>query len=66
MPGDFALPTQFLDFTKSRKGSFSEDGRVIHISVADPFCPELHEIVVMKVAQNQNVTIHNRLYLCMH
>jgi len=37
-PGDCALPTQVLDFTKSRKGSFAEDGRVIHISVADPFC----------------------------
>ena len=30
-PRDFALPTQFLDFTKSRKGSFSEEGKVIHI-----------------------------------
>ena len=30
---DFALPTQFLDFTKSREGSFSEDGRVIHLSL---------------------------------
>jgi len=37
-PGDFVLPTQFIDFTKSRRNSFSEDGRVIHISVADPFC----------------------------
>jgi len=42
-PGNFVLPTQFIDFTKSRKNSFSKDGRVIHISVADPFCPELHE-----------------------
>jgi len=32
-PGHFALPTQFIDFTKSRDGSFSDNGRVIHISV---------------------------------
>ena len=44
-PGHFALPTQFVDFTKSRIGSFSEEGRVIHISVADPFCPELQESI---------------------
>ena len=30
-PGRFVMPSQFLDFTKSRKGSFSEEGRVIHI-----------------------------------
>ena len=36
-PSHFALPSQFLDFTKSREGSFSKDGKVIHISVANPF-----------------------------
>ena len=56
-PGDFVLPTQFIDFTKSRRNSFSEDGRVIHISVADPFCPELQEIV-SSAAKNQDVPLH--------
>jgi len=63
-PGDFALPSQFLDFTKSRIGSFSEDGRVIHISVAEPFCPELQE-TVLQSAQSQNIKIHkNCTYVC--
>ncbi len=63
-PGDFALPSQFLDFTKSRIGSFSEDGKVIHISVAEPFCPELQE-VVLQTAQSQNIKIHkNCTYVC--
>ena len=44
-PGHFVLPSQFIDFTKSRKNSFSKDGKVIHISVADPFCPELQKII---------------------
>ena len=56
-PGDFAIPTQFIDFTKSRRNSFSEDGRVIHISVADPFCPELQEIVSI-AANNQDISLH--------
>ena len=56
-PGNFVLPTQFIDFTKSRKNSFSKDGRVIHISVADPFCPELQEIV-SETANNQGLTLH--------
>jgi 5'-methylthioadenosine phosphorylase len=63
-PGHFALPTQFLDFTKSRNGSFSENGRVIHISVAEPFCPEL-QTAILKVVNEQNFHIHNNCtYVC--
>ncbi len=63
-PGNFAIPSQFLDFTKSREGSFSEDGRVIHISVAEPFCPELKDSI-FKVAKSQNLTIHKDCtYVC--
>lgn len=63
-PSHFALPTQFIDFTKSRNGSFSENGRVIHISVADPFCPELQS-TILKVVKDQNFNIHkNCTYVC--
>jgi len=63
-PGHFALPSQFIDFTKSRKGTFSEDGRVIHISVADPFCPELQN-VILNVTKEQEIQIHdNCTYIC--
>lgn len=63
-PGAFVLPNQFLDFTKSRKGTFSEEGRVIHISVADPFCPELQG-ALKEAAKAQNIPIHSeRTYVC--
>ena len=63
-PGHFALPTQFLDFTKAREGSFSEMGRVIHISVADPFCPELQSSI-LDVVKNQDFKIHKDCtYVC--
>ena len=63
-PGQFVMPTQFLDFTKSRKGSFSEEGRVIHISVADPFCPEIQS-TVLAVAKEQDMQIHmDATYVC--
>ena len=63
-PGHLALPAQFLDFTKSRDGSFSEDGRVIHISVADPFCPELQESIT-KTADGQGLAMHGDCtYVC--
>ncbi|MEO2264656.1 MAG: S-methyl-5'-thioadenosine phosphorylase [Nitrosopumilus sp.] len=63
-PGHFALPSQFLDFTKSRKGSFSKEGRVIHISVADPFCPEL-QTSILKVTDKEDLKIHKDCtYVC--
>lgn len=63
-PGQFVLPSQFLDFTKSRKGSFSEDGRVIHISVADPFCPEL-QAAILRAAETQDIQVHrDSTYVC--
>lgn len=63
-PGDFALPSQFIDFTKSRQYSFSEEGRVIHISVAEPFCPELRKSVT-GVASSHSITMHdNCTYVC--
>ena len=63
-PGNLALPSQFIDFTKSRKGTFSEDGRVIHISVADPFCPELQK-VILDVTKIQGIKIHQDCtYVC--
>ena len=64
-PGHFVLPTQFLDFTKSRDGSFSEDGRVIHISVAEPFCPELQSSILRAAENQQDLTVHrDRTYVC--
>ena len=63
-PGNLALPSQFIDLTKSRKGTFSEDGRVIHISVADPFCPELQK-VILNVTKIQGIKIHQDCtYVC--
>jgi len=40
-PGEFVLPTQFVDFTKQRPTTFYDGGKTYHISMADPFCPEL-------------------------
>ncbi|HTZ61832.1 MAG TPA: S-methyl-5'-thioadenosine phosphorylase [Thermoplasmata archaeon] len=40
-PGTFVLPTQFVDFTKQRPTTFFDGGRVYHVSMADPFCPDL-------------------------
>jgi len=63
-PGDLVLPSQFIDFTKSRKYSFFEGEKVVHISVADPFCQELQN-AVSKASDMINLRIHkNCTYVC--
>jgi 5'-methylthioadenosine phosphorylase len=40
-PGSLVLPSQFVDFTKQRPTTFFDGGKVYHVSLADPFCPDL-------------------------
>lgn len=56
-PGDIVIPDQVFDFTKDRKRTFFSDGLVAHISVADPFCPQLSEDVFTSTKQT-GVTVH--------
>ena len=63
-PGHLALPDQFIDNTRSRIGSFTERGSVIHISVADPFCPELQGCL-RRTADARGITLHGGCtYVC--
>jgi 5'-methylthioadenosine phosphorylase len=48
-PGDIVVPDQLFDLTRERKRSFFGDGLVAHISVADPFCPDLSEQLLSAV-----------------
>ena len=64
VPGDIIIPDQFVDFTKKREQTFYPGGRVCHISVADPFCPELRDLAV-KLARKHSFHYHDRAtYLC--
>jgi 5'-methylthioadenosine phosphorylase len=63
-PGDIVIPNQFIDFTKGRQYTFYDGGQVCHISVADPFCPELCDIV-WSTAKSLNYNAHpNTTYIC--
>jgi len=44
-PGDFVIPHDFIDFTKSRRYTFFDDGRV-HIDMTNPYCPFLRNILI--------------------
>jgi len=42
-PGDIVISDQFVDFTKKRDYTFY-DQEACHVSLADPFCPELRNL----------------------
>jgi 5'-methylthioadenosine phosphorylase len=63
-PGDIVLPDQFVDFTKKREYTFYDGGQVCHVSVADPFCPELRE-AASKKTEHLGFSYHpNGTYVC--
>jgi 5'-methylthioadenosine phosphorylase len=43
-PGTFVVADQFVDRTSARADTFYDD-RTVHASAADPYCPELREIL---------------------
>lgn len=57
-PGHIVFPDQFIDWTKCRKSSFFEGDQVAHISMADPFCEKLREILI-KTASELDITHHS-------
>jgi 5'-methylthioadenosine phosphorylase len=48
-PGHLVFPDQFIDMTRTRKATFHEGDQVVHISMADPFCEDLRNILVETV-----------------
>lgn len=65
-PGDVVFADQFIDRTTCREQSFYTlaEGRVCHISVAEPMCPQLHETLI-DVARTLNIKNHKTgTYVC--
>lgn len=56
-PGDIVVPDQLFDFTHLRPRSFFGDGLVVHVGVADPFCPDLSSDLI-KAAVKAGATVH--------
>lgn len=62
-PGDIVVCDQFIDFTKKRDYTFY-DRETIHVSLADPFCPDLRGLF-FKEAEKLGITAHQKgTYWC--
>ncbi len=56
-PGEFVVPDQFVDRTSARKDTFFEGPTANHVSMADPYCPEL-AAVALEAGRAQGITMH--------
>jgi len=61
--GDIVVPDQFIDWRK--KGvTFYNTGNVAHVSLADPFCPELRQLLI-ESCESLGIKCHKKgTYIC--
>jgi 5'-methylthioadenosine phosphorylase len=63
-PGDFVIPNQFIDMTKSRNYTFFDGPITVHVSMADPFCDDL-SLKLFESASSLGYRVHNKgTYVC--
>src|SRR5713226_6564025 len=53
-PGDLVICDQFFDRTTGRADTYYPGPEVVHVSAADPYCPELRELSA-RVAEQQSL-----------
>ena len=67
-PRDMVVPDQFIDRTQQRPQTFFGEGCVAHVSLADPFCSQLSQLLSEAVESSlpNGQTLHRGgTYLCM-
>ena len=66
-PLDMVLPDQFIDLTKHRASTFFGNGAVAHVSMAQPVCSALSDVLARAVASLQTPPKLHRggSYVCM-
>ncbi len=63
-PGDMVIADQFIDRTRSRRTTFFGDGVVGHVSVAEPVCNNLANVLHTASVQSGARTHQGGTYLC--
>ena len=64
-PLDMVVPDQIIDRTKGRPSTFFDKGIVVHIGFAEPFCPQLSDLLSDQAARLQVPVHEGGTYLAM-
>ncbi len=64
-PLDIVIPDQIFDRTRMRESTFFDEGIVVHIGFADPFCPEMSSLLA-GITEELGYSVHKKgTYVCM-
>jgi len=63
-PCDFVIANQLIDRTSKRESTFFDEGIVVHVGFADPFCKNLSDLAYDAIKE-QKVDLHRGTYICM-
>jgi 5'-methylthioadenosine phosphorylase len=55
--GDFVVCDQLVDRTSGRQATFYDGPETTHVSLADPYCPELRSVAIDQ-ARAQGISVH--------
>jgi 5'-methylthioadenosine phosphorylase len=50
-PGEIVIPSDLVDVTKSRSGTFYDGSPVTHVDVSQPYCPRIREVLVTSTVE---------------
>jgi 5'-methylthioadenosine phosphorylase len=57
-PGEFVVLDQLVDRTRSRAQTFFDGPRVVHVNMAEPYCPQLRPLAV-QAGRSRGETVHD-------
>ncbi|MDI3341056.1 MAG: S-methyl-5'-thioadenosine phosphorylase [Sphaerobacter sp.] len=63
-PLDLVVPDQIVDRTVGRPRTFFDAGPVVHVGLADPFCPQLRDALIWAASQASDRVHAGGTYLC--
>ena len=64
-PSHAVIPAQFIDRTRRREDTFFGDGLVAHVSLADPVCPHLADVLERSLREAGARVARGGTYVCM-
>jgi len=58
-PGEFVVCDQFVDRTFGRPSTFYNGPKIVHISCADPYCPQMRQVAINS-CKNLSISVHEK------